>query len=70
MDVGNVLDLVGPSTALTLDLTLDSPAFTHQGTRRLQQGVKSSVLVANVKDTTIETLEEPLGLGLIGNAVD
>jgi len=39
VDVSDVGDLVLKAPALPFNITLDSPAFAHQGTRRLQQGV-------------------------------
>ena len=60
VDVSDVGDLALKAPALPFDLTLDSPAFAHQGTRRLQQGVESSVLVTNVQEASIEPLEVPV----------
>ena len=60
MDVSDVGNLVLKAPALPFDLTLDSPAFAHQGTSRLQQGVESSVLMTNVQEASIESLEVPV----------
>ena len=60
VDRCDVCNLALKAPALTLNFTLHLPPFAHQGTRRLQQGVKSSVLVTNVQEASIKPLEVPV----------
>ena len=56
VDRCDVCNLALKAPALPFDFTLHLPPFAHEGTRRLQQGVQGSVLVANVQEAAIESL--------------